>query len=176
MLARLNATTVRFDTGAGGISSLESLDVAAACAGIDDLAYYLLRAKYCADEDYRGRASRELALLMDDRGAKGYKRPSDLVELQQMAEYVVNNNITDCICKKCKGTGFVATKKCPTCHGAGKKIDSLTFMAKSCGYNRNTFQARGYVDYVNYWASELAIIEDRALYHIDLQLSDRDAA
>ena len=176
LLARLNATTVRFDVGQGGIPELVALDVAAACSGLDDVGYYMVRAKYCGDDAFRGQAMRELAMIMDDKQARGLKRPSDFVELQRLAEYIVSSNITDSICRKCKGVGFIAAKKCPSCNGAGKRVDSLTFMAKSCGYNRNTFQSRGYVDYVNYWVSELAVIEDRALRHIADQLTDRMAA
>jgi len=177
-LARLNPKNVRFDVGSGGIPELTPEMVAAACAGLPDLAYRLALVKYAGQRDQvQHLAIRTLmeAAGMAVRGGWGKPRPGQLTGISRYAIWKV---VGYQHCEVCSGSGKRLDDRrrswnCPGCGGTGLARMDDAIESEVAGFSEE--------DWRNVWRRRaeqlegvLDSLDGRVKAHIRRQLSNTE--
>lgn len=122
ILAKLGGGVSRMDGLPGGRSAgeLAGVELAGLLAGVDDLAMAYALVKYVGD-------SARFALLQQlvrshvlSICTRRRWRAVQLGQVQALADGVVVESISPCVCPRCRGVGYVGARSCKRCDGVGR--------------------------------------------------------
>lgn len=173
-MAKMTGKGLGPDVIFGGITSIDRMDVAAACSNLSDLEYYLVRVKYCGD---LSSVSKAVSLTEEYLSAESTK----LAELDQprrgaMASLMIQELVTENRCRKCQGSGRVAKKDkslqdCPSCEGSGRRTPSTLGRANSCGIPESTWRHQRLGEVFDRILGKLEVAEAHALDFVSRKVS-----
>ena len=179
LIAKMTAKGIDLKAVGGGTVQLDGMHIAAACSGLDRLAYLLIRAKYCDDVETALEAvalvSKQIEALAALQSAESKEWP------QRIAAIAISEWISGTRCKRCKGRGELyptdgPVKKCPDCLGAGQKTPTDQTRSRSAGIGTKWWSDNKIGDQVMALRDNFSSIESRALSHIYNHAIGRDAA
>jgi len=168
ILARLTPGGLRLDEAGigGGTAMVDSMHVAAACAGLERWTYSLLLAKYCDDPASRREALAGAILTLEldlglPRGAAA----------RRMAYAVFNEWLADSLCYGCRGRGEIRSrgglvKLCVICEGAGRAVPTARRRARQLGISVARFRQHRCENAMNRLLRELYDRQQQGLRHV----------
>lgn len=142
LLTRLNPKSQSFtDTGGGG--DLTPLDIAAACAGADDLGLRVLLTKVCGDRTHHGQMFYQIYGIVVSRAAKGgWRVPKGEEKLRALTQLAIFEAVNDFACPACNGTKFNRkrpSQPCAPCAGNGRLRLTEPLRAEVLGITRQAW-------------------------------------
>ena len=143
LLKLMNPKTTRMDGAGGGVPTLTTDDINAACAGADQIGLDMLLAKVCTDRQAQKRAFyslyQDIVQIAVDRHWKIREKGQDKIRsLTQLIIFELTNTPR---CSKCNGTKFNRNlKPCKPCDGTGFYRIKDAQRARALDINPSTWQ------------------------------------
>ena len=141
-LARLNPK-IQSLGDAGGRSEFTALDLAAACAGADDLGFRILLAKICGDSSQHSELFSKIYQIIAKKAvSEGWRLNKTGGRLKSLAQIALFESVNDFACPACTGTGFNRkrpTDHCRPCAGLGRLRLTDSIRAQVLGVSRSAW-------------------------------------
>jgi len=179
LMAKMTAKGMDLRATHGGTVHIDSMHVAASCAGLPKMSYLLISAKYCDDVQCALECVSRVADSIQEEPL--FSEIKDRAAIQRVAALAVNEWLTGTICSRCKGRKELyptdgPVKACHVCGGTGRLKPSDQTRSRRAGISTKWWTENKVGDYIMDLRDGFSQIENSALWHIYRKAVGSEAA